>query len=79
MKNKEVMSKSIFAKTEKVPQKIQKLFLKLGVSPTDVLLDADSNGGKPKSLRLTVPEISLFVPLAQQDFHIMYRTTTAAD
>lgn len=79
MKNKKVMAKKKFAKTEKVPPKIQKLFLKLGVSPTDALLDADSNGGKPKLLRLTVPEISLFVTLAQQDFHIMCRTTTAAD
>ena len=79
MKNKKVMAKSKFAKTQKVPPKIQKLFFKFGVSPTDVLFDADSNGGKTKSLWLTVPEISLFVTLAQQDFHRMYRATPAAD
>ena len=79
MKNKKVMAKSKFAKTQKVPPKIQKLFLKFGVSPTDVLFNADSNGGKTKSLWLTVPEISLFVTLAQQDFHRMYRATPAAD
>ena len=79
MKNQEVMAKSKFAKTQKVPPKIQKLFLKLSISPTDVLFNAESNSGRPKSLRFAIQEISLFVLLAKQDFHRMHRTTTAAD